>query len=92
MSTDVEQYPAPPQPDPTTLEEALARLNTTPREAWDMAVAAKWGFTPDGRESPYEYDQGDRLTVEYDTLYDLACVALAAMKLLGNGPADPETT
>lgn len=90
MSTsEVEQYPTSPKPDPTTLDEALARQNTTPEAAWDLAVQAKWGFVPEGDESPYEYDQGDTLTVEYDNLYDLADIALAAMKLAGGGPADP---
>ena len=82
VSPDVESGPARYVQPPADIAEALKRLNTTPEGAWKLAVAATWGFCGDA-DSPYEYDQGDRLLVEYDDLYDLASIALAALKLLG---------
>lgn len=77
------------RPEPTTLTDALARKNnTTPEQAWELCVRAKWGFCADGSESPYEYDQGDRLVVEYDDLYQVADIALTALKLLRTPEAD----
>jgi len=83
VSTDgVQQGPQVSLPAPRTLADALARFNMTTQGAWDLAVHAMWGFCADGSELLYEYDQGDTLVVDYDDLYNLASVALAAMKLL----------
>lgn len=86
MSTDnlsSQAQAASERPEPTTLADALARKNnTTPEQAWELCIKAKWGFCEDGSESPYEYDQGDRLVVEYDDLFQVADIALTALKLL----------
>lgn len=91
MSNESEVLQSPPvdTPAPTTLEEALARINTTADRAWELLIKAKWGFCSDGFESPYEYDQDDTLTVAYDDLYDVANIGIACMKLIG-WPPEPK--
>lgn len=83
MDSDVAQSDTPERPAPRTLADGLARFNNkTPEQAWDLCVKAKWGFHNSDGDSPYEYDQGDTLAVSYDDLYDVADVALTAMKVL----------
>ena len=74
------QSTPPVRSEPTTLAEVLARLNFTPEQAWSLCADAKWGFPPEGCDSGVEYDQGDTLVVAYDDLYDVANIALEALR------------
>ena len=78
LDPEVMSTPPVSRPAPASLEEAMRRLNTTTADARKLAMRAKGGFVP-GSDTPYEYDQGDTLTVHYDDLYDLADIALAAI-------------
>ena len=74
------QAPPGPSVDRADLPARLAGINFTFNRAFQLAVRAKWGFVPPEHESPYEYDQGDTLVVDYDDLYNLAEVAIVALK------------
>ena len=66
---------------PTTLAESLARWNFTPADAIRLLMDARLGFSGTSY-SRYEYDQGDQLTVEFDSLYNVASIGLELIDLL----------
>lgn len=75
MADDPMQGPEQVKQEPQTLAEAFSRMNTTIEEV-DLLAA-----TMRGHGGPEEYDQGDRVNVAYDDLYDLAYAMTMAIRV-----------